>query len=690
MGPKPKAVVLLSGGLDSATTLAVARSRGFETYALTFRYGQRHEVEIEAARRIAARMGAADHAVVEFDLRRFGGSALTADIDVPKDRSAEEIGQGIPVTYVPARNTIFLSFALAWAEVLGAQDIFIGINALDYSVSGDARVWVRTKDWARLMPIRDFCMLPDGDYETVAVDPQTLELIWRRVTGRYRHRVGDKKCFRILLERGREITVTEDHSLFTIDPATSTIRTIRGSEVRPGLPLVVPFDLSGVAHAWAEDLSNLDLNAVLTPLPATRHRHSIKIQDGCITNRLGSARVPVSFPVTDDFLYAVGLWLAEGGKSLDSRSSTLAFSVGSLAGAVEALARFFGTFGVRLHPSPANRFDYHVHSSVMVAVFRHLGLLGTSRSGGKRFPDFFWRLSQRQRRIVVAGLWDGDGSHVFNGELSIAQKSHALVEELYHCLILDGIFAVVKPGQHGQKVLSMARARDISRFASLYPLRHPSKLKSCQTAGQITGRDKVTGLWKCEGLWRQVAEATLPVGAKTRIYNYGGKYEPSVRGQRSAFAAVPGLQKLVASRLAFLRVVQVTESPHEEMFDLSVEGAENFVANGVLAHNSGYPDCRPEYIAAFQRMADLATKAGVEGRQRLTIHAPLIHMTKAEIIRTGLALGVDYALTVSCYDPAPDGAACGRCDACLLRLKGFAEAGVPDPARYRAPDPAAT
>jgi 7-cyano-7-deazaguanine synthase len=98
---------------------------------------------------------------------------------------------------------------------------------------------------------------------------------------------------------------------------------------------------------------------------------------------------------------------------------------------------------------------------------------------------------------------------------------------------------------------------------------------------------------------------------------------------------------------------------------------------------SGYPDCRPEYIAAFERMAALATRAGVEGRQRVRIRTPLIHMTKAEIVRAGLAAGVDYALTLSCYDPSPDGAACGRCDACLLRRKGFAEAGEPDPTRYR-------
>jgi 7-cyano-7-deazaguanine synthase len=136
---KRKAVVLLSGGLDSTTTLAVALEEGFDVYALTFRYGQRHEIEIEAARRIARRYEVRRHVVAEIDLRAFGGSALTDDIAVPKGRLAEEMEEGIPVTYVPARNTIFLSFALAWAEVLGSSDIFIGVNALDYSGYPDCR-----------------------------------------------------------------------------------------------------------------------------------------------------------------------------------------------------------------------------------------------------------------------------------------------------------------------------------------------------------------------------------------------------------------------------------------------------------------------------------------------------------------------------------------------------------------------
>jgi 7-cyano-7-deazaguanine synthase len=134
-----KAVVLLSGGLDSATTLAIAKADGFQPYALSFEYGQRHAAEIAAARRVAAALGVLEHKVARIDLRAFGGSALTDDIAVPLDRSTEEMSGAIPVTYVPARNTIFLSYALGWAEVLEASDIFLGVNAVDYSGYPDCR-----------------------------------------------------------------------------------------------------------------------------------------------------------------------------------------------------------------------------------------------------------------------------------------------------------------------------------------------------------------------------------------------------------------------------------------------------------------------------------------------------------------------------------------------------------------------
>src|SRR6202030_1340526 len=133
------AIVLLSGGLDSATTLAIARSQGYETYALSFDYGQRHKRELEAARKVAESLGAKKHLIVRIDNQIFSGSALTDDVDVPKSRSDKEIGTGIPVTYVPARNTIFLAHALAWAETISAGHIFIGANAVDYSGYPDCR-----------------------------------------------------------------------------------------------------------------------------------------------------------------------------------------------------------------------------------------------------------------------------------------------------------------------------------------------------------------------------------------------------------------------------------------------------------------------------------------------------------------------------------------------------------------------
>ncbi|GIH51976.1 preQ(0) biosynthesis protein QueC [Microbispora rosea] len=137
---KRKAVVLLSGGLDSTTVLAIAREQGYETYALSFRYGQRHTEELEAAKRVAAELGVAEHVIADINLAVFGGSALTDDaLDVPHHESVDDLGSEIPITYVPARNTVFLSFALAWAETLSSSDVFIGVNALDYSGYPDCR-----------------------------------------------------------------------------------------------------------------------------------------------------------------------------------------------------------------------------------------------------------------------------------------------------------------------------------------------------------------------------------------------------------------------------------------------------------------------------------------------------------------------------------------------------------------------
>jgi hypothetical protein len=337
---------------------------------------------------------------------------------------------------------------------------------------------------------------------------------------------------------------------------------------------------------------------------------------------------------------------------------------------------------VSVSKSPANEFDFRVDSSTFHEVFRRLELLGTAKLGTKRFPAWFWNLSQRQRRVVVAGFWDGDGCQVWKGEAPIHQKSHQLIQELYHCLLLDGIFPTVKRAAHGQMRLALTRRSDFARFVELYPLWHRAKQESLRAAAVLEGREKTTGMWKCEGLWKAVAGAEIAPGLKSRAYNSGGKYDSGVRAQRSAFTAISSLDRLRDSKLAFLRVVEIEPVAHQFMYDLSVEGAQNFIANGFLAHNSGYPDCRPEFIEAFERMATRATKAGVEGKP-CRIYTPLIALSKADIIREGVRLGVDFALTVSCYQADSEGRACGRCDSCRLRRDGFEAAGIVDPTRYQ-------
>ncbi len=675
-----KAVVLLSGGMDSSTALAMAKADGFDVIALSVDYGQRHRRELESAKRVARHFGIKDHRVIQLDLEPIGGSALTdRRIKVPEQRTIEEIGRGIPSTYVPARNTILLSYALGLAEATGARAIYIAANAVDYSVDGAAQVWVRTDEWAKLITIREFYELPEADYSTLSVNPRTLHVEWRPVNGRFRHNARSKRCYIVSLERGQEITVTEDHSLFSLDPATANLVAVKGSKLRAGMPLVVPFDLSRAAATWSEDLETLGLDEIESFCRRGSKRWSVRIEDGVVTNRLRRTRVPVDLPVTDDLLYIVGLWLAEGGKDHSSAGPALPFSIGSIPGAPELLKSYFAPFSVGVAKSPENDFDYTVSSSVFSSIFDYLGLYGTSRKGEKHFPSFFWDLSQRQRRIVIAGLWDGDGSRAFKHQAVLAQKSHDLIRDTYHCLTLDGIFPIVKNAAHGQKQVVLGRARDYRRFIDLYPFRHASKRASYEVEASVHGRDKATGVWKCQGLWDAVSYAPLEPGEKTKAYNRGGKYDSGVRAQRCAFSPVRSLKWLVASDIAFLQVVGIEECRADWMYDLAVPGSENFIANGILAHNSGYPDCRPEFYKAFQEVARLGTKRGVEG-DVIEIRTPLIAMSKADIVRKGEELGVPWALTWSCYQG--EDKACGVCDSCQLRLKGFREAGVKDPIPY--------
>ncbi|MBU51157.1 MAG: hypothetical protein CL920_20915 [Deltaproteobacteria bacterium] len=677
MSESRKAVVLLSGGLDSTTCLAMAKDQGFEVYALSFQYGQRHSHELDCAKRIAQEMGVKKHHIAQIHLDAFGGSALTdSSIEVPKERPLEDMEKEIPVTYVPARNTIFLSFALAWAEVLEASDIFIGVNALDYSVGGDSFVFIKDEhDELHHVPIREFVEdFPRGRYKTLSINRKTWQPEWKKVKAKLRHRVGEKRCYRVHLERGDSIEITEDHSLFTIDERYQ-LTPIKGEDIDPGIPLIVPMTLEE-AHP-EKDLEYLDLRGLVGFVNAPLTKTMAREEDGFVYHR--SLALPLQFPITDDFLYATGLWLAEGHIT---KSGQPHFS-NTLPEARERVRRAFAPYDGTIKVKE-NGVDYLVQGGKLLgSLLLFIGFTGKAIDGDKQLPRWFWQLSRQQKETFLAGFWDGDGSRVHNGTATCAQKSSDLLHELVYAFRSLGAYPTYKPmKRQSGHVMRMCSASDFKILAEL-PLNDIAKKETAEKAAQVKSRDKAKGLWKSEALWKLIQEAEKPAGLATELYNRLGKYDNSVRGQRWHKLRDIELGYLMDTPLGFQMVTAIEEIQEEYMYDLSVQGNENFYANGILAHNSGYPDCRPEYIEAYEKMANLATKNATQDGLTLRIHTPLIQMTKGEIVKTGLALGVDYSITSTCYDPDEDGRACGECDACLLRIKGFRENEQDDPAPYQ-------
>ncbi len=676
----PRAVVLLSGGLDSTTAACWALRKGYAVTALSVDYGQRQRIELERARAVAERLGL-EHRVLSLDLRAVGGSALTdPGIEVPKDRDEGAIGGGVPVTYVPARNTILLSLALGVAETQRARHLVLGVNALDYSVGGDTRVWVRDERMRVHHPtisefVDDF---PDGAYETLSVDRMTWCPQWRRVRARVAHLVETKRCFRIHLERGSSIDVTEDHSLFTVGDGYE-LEPIRGAEIEPGMPLVTPLTLEEVHPP--HDLESWDLTGLAAFANAGLSRRMAREEAGEVRHR--ALALPVRLPVTDDLLYAMGLWIAEGHIS---QSGMICYSNG-IERARETVARAFLAFGGSVHVG-RNGVDYYVRGGKLFAhMFQFLGLTGRAVDGTKRLPPWFWSLSRPQKQRLLAGFWDGDGGRVHsNSTASCAQKSSALLrDDLVYALQSLGAYPALSPlrSQEGL-LLRLCSGHDFGAFAEL-PLLDQHKASSARRAAARPRRDRSRGLWKTHALWERIRAAPKGPGVAGELYNRLGKYDNSVRGQRHELLRTVGLGHLVDTPLGFQMVTEVEEVEQTVMYDLSVESNENFYANGVLAHNSGYPDCRPEFLTAFEHLASVATRAGSEEGVRFEIHAPLLELTKAEIVKLAIELGAPLELTWSCYDPVVADAralSCGRCDACQLRLKGFREAGAADPIPY--------
>ena len=670
--PEKSALVLLSGGQDSSTALFWAKKKFSTVTTLSFKYGQRHEVEIECARRIA-HLAKVEHSILNvLALKEIGGSALTNT----EQEIVQCVGQ-LPTSFVPGRNIIFLAMAGGWAKARNIQNIVIGVNAVDFSVGGDSKIFIRDLKGIHLIPIRKFVEdFSEGNYETLSINRKDWLPYWRKVTGRYKHKVDSKKCFRITLERGRQIEITEDHSLFTVDD-NYDLCPIRGSELKIGSMLIAPISLEEVHPT--KDLESFDLRGLAEfvdkKFPRSTKNWSSKhlqITDSSLKINYASstAKLPLNFPITNAFLYVAGLWIAEG-----SFSWRIFFS-NMLPKARRIINAFFQLYGGRIGTAKgAHPADFYIQGGkLFIYLFQYLDLSGKSIAGTKHLPKWFWSLSRKQKQYFLAGFWDGDGGRFAeqNGCALFVQKSKDLVRDLSLAFQSLGVYPTVYPLKHSEGLqCNLGGVRDAQSIASL-PLQDEIKLKTAQKVALGVPRDSARGLWAPKAFWKIAVEKGRYSGIMGTLYRKMDKCDTTSRSQRHPLLRKIGMGYLLDTPLGFQRVKNIEEVHREFMYDLSVEGNENFYANGILVHNSGYPDCRGAFIQVMEETLREGLGSPID------IRTPLIHCSKADIWEMAEELGIlDVIIheTHTCYEGMrishPWGFGCGTCPACQIRQRGY-------------------
>jgi len=539
-----KAVCLISGGLDSATTAFIAKNQGYEIYALSFNYGQRHNKEINCSKEIARSVNAKDHIIFDINLNKFGGSSLVdKSKKIDENHSLDNIGKTIPSTYVPARNTVFLSIALAYAETINADAIFIGATATDYCLPGSTKI-------------------PTGEgikeLTDVAVGDKVLSvgingLSWKPVVGIYQQNTKDK-----LLQinaNGIKIRCTKEHHM---------LRYVI-SKHKPYL------NFKHIEVIEANKLKKGDY------LPVACSAINVKNKN---TRFNPNYLRLISWYVTEGCCHGVnGIAIYQSPEKNKQYFKEIIYNAKKLG------------FKPNISGDEITIFDKKLR--------KECEKLGRSACE-KHLPQEFLALPNSALKIIFETLVKGDGNihrrSYWTASNELLQQFWYIANRLgYRCVFLHGKSERRTKGVH-----------------------------------YGTGRTKFLGT-------------------------------------------------------SFVRIQQIKEvRNNEKLFDLTVEKNHTLLAGdqGLLfISQSGYPDCRPEYIEAFQKMADLATKKGVEG-DSIKIKAPLVKMSKAEIIKKGSELNVPFEKTWSCYQGGVQ--PCGKCDSCLLRLKGFKEAGLKDPLTYEA------
>lgn len=537
-----KAVCLISGGLDSCVASFIAKENGYEIYALSFHYEQRHKKELLCAKRIAKAVGAKNHITLDIDFNTIAGSSLlTASQGGIRDHDLEDIGGGIPSTYVPARNTVFLSLALAYAETIDADAIFIGVNAVDYCLPGTTKI--STEDG-----IKELKNIVKGEKVlSVGIDG----LSWQPVLGIYQQVMRDK-----LLEinaNGIKIRCTYDHHM---------LRFII-SKFKP----IIKYNKIEIVEANKLKVGDY--------LPVACSSINVKNKN----NRSNS-----------DYLRLISWYVTEG--------------------------CLHGVNGIAIYQSP------------------------------EKNKDNFEEIIQAAKKLGFKPNTSGDEITIFNKKLR----------------------------KECEKLGKKANEKHLPKYFLALP---NSALKIIfETLVKGDGNLNQRSFWTSSNeLLQQFWYIANRIGYRCTFQS--GKNERPTKGVHYG----RGGTKFLGT--SFVRIQQIKEvENNEQLYDLTVDKNHTLLAGdqGLLfISQSGYPDCRPEYIKAYQKMANLATKRGVEGRP-IIVMTPLLHFTKSEIIKTGLKLKIPFENTWSCYRGKEK--ACGRCDSCVLRLKGFKDAGVEDPVPY--------
>lgn len=707
-----KAIILLSGGLDSATTLYLAKKQGYQCYCLICDYGQRHRREIKSAKAIA-HYAKCKAKVIKISLPWKGSSLLDKKITIPETikLSKYQVNGKIPNTYVPARNIIFLSFALSYAETIGANTIFIGANAIDFSVAAHSRVIKKNLGAVSIQSIKP------GD-NVLTMDKKNLTIEWSKVKNLVEHSYLGQLMYRIVTEHGRNIDVCGGHSLFSLNE-NGEIGPARIEKLKKGDYILAPSKLKIFGNLRKINLLDLlkDEQFIFITHPKIgslirrcknekerwwkrknimpisiynqSYRKISNINDRSLFIKSGKGKkraISAILRLDAELCFFLGLWLADG--CFGSRNVICVSCDDSEA--MKNLKTICKLFRTRIYVDK-NKIDRQISSALLIKIMKKLGFNGTAKT--KIIPPIIYNLPLTLQSAFLRGYIIGDGCVEENGPITIASVNESLINGLQDLLLNFGIIAY-------KKKQTYAKTNFIDKSFSLYRLSIENSVDKklfLKYIGNIKNkvsvlpayRSKIRGIPSYKMLNHDLKTfSTIPKLTEVKNMIRNNAIYTENRFNRQLLAKLMDYtsskvikgkwSRLINNELIFTKIRQKKKIAYDckYIYDISIDKNENFICEGLVAHNSGYPDCRPEFYRAFETVISTGTKSGAK-KKKIRIETPLVYMTKAQIIRLGIQLGVPFKLTWSCYKGGKF--PCGRCDSCQFRISAFRDLGLQDP-----------